>query len=98
MMKRHELSENFENEAKTDAYYQFNKHFNGSLYKNLESNIPYSLMVFKDLSHADLFENITSFILRHQHRQCIEAYANKFDLERYIKLNHLVPQSASTRT
>jgi len=73
-----------------DPYYQFNNHFHASVYPHLQTNIPYPLMGYKDLSHDDVEKGIPSFVKHSQHKKYLDAYAEKFGLRKYIQLNTLV--------
>lgn len=88
--ERNEVEPQHHDSKAQDAYYQFNGYFHGSIYPHLQANLPYQLMSFKDLSHEDIEHNLPSFIKHSQHQKYLNAYADKFDLRKYIQLNTLV--------
>jgi len=73
-----------------DSYYQFHQYFHASVYPHLQTNIPYPLMGYKDLGHDDVEQDIPSFVKHSQHKKYLDAYADKFDVRRYIQFNTLV--------
>lgn len=56
----------------------------------LRTNIPYQLMEFPDFHQDDLFNNTIPFPTQPHMLKFLQAYANNFDLDKHIKLNHVV--------
>jgi len=80
----------YDPDKRKDLYYHLHKHFHGSLYPYLMTNVPYFFMSHKDFSHVDLHPDIPLFINIAQHKEYLDAYITRFDLRHCFNLNTLV--------
>jgi thioredoxin reductase len=63
---------------------------NDSMYETLITNLPYFFMEFKDLGMRDVDPDLPLFISIVQYKRYLDAYAEKFDLRKYVKFNNLI--------
>jgi len=73
-----------------DNFYKLYGSFQGSLYEDLTTNIPYFYMEFKDFSYRDIEKDIPIFINPKQYKAYMDGYAAKFNLRPHIHFNTLV--------
>jgi len=81
---------NYEEKKNLDNYYRLYNNFYNSMYDDLVTNLPYFFMEYKDLPMVEVDPNIPSFITVTQFKRYLDAYADKFELRKFIQFNTLV--------
>ena len=80
----------YEQNKQTDNYFKLYNCFNGSMYENLVTNLPYFFMEYKDLGMKDVDENFPIFLGVSDYLKYLKAYAERFELRKLIRFNTLV--------
>jgi len=83
--------------SKLDNYYRLYNCQNDSMYETLITNLPYFFMEFKDLGMRDVDPDLPLFISIVQYKQYLDAYAEKFDLRKFVKFNTLIKSVKRTK-
>ena len=88
--EKNSVDPKFSEEKMRDNFYRMYGCFQASMYASVKTNIPYYLMAYKDLNHADVDKDTPLFIDVPRHFQYLSAYAEKFDLKQLMTLNTVV--------